>query len=214
MRNPSATVERHAKYAIMHLLAEPHCLRFGGHGEYDLMVRQPTVVPFTVGAREMGLHVFADGALGRKSMSGGILMLAGGPIDVLCGRQHLQSPNSHTTEVVAASSVLHRVIAARGVLIETRVRQEHPTPFYMDSASTIFVANDAQAIKKSVWIARRTVALIEGKAMGEITPTYMKAALNCANFFTKYESLQEYRLHLWYFLNLNAAMPTARSSAI
>ena len=84
----------------------------------------------------------------------------------------------------------------------------------MDSASTIFVANDEQAIKKSVWIARRTVALVEGKTLGEITPTYMKAALNCANFFTKYESLQEYRLHLWYFLNLDGPMPATQSSKV
>lgn len=77
----------------------------------------------------------------------------------------------------------------------------------MDSASTIFLTNDAQAVKKSVWIARRSAALVEGKTMGVILPTYLKAALNCAIFFTKYESLREYRLHLWYFLNLDGPMP-------
>ena len=43
--------------------------------------------------------------------------------------------------------------------------------------------------------------------MGEISPQYLRAALNCANFFTKYESLREYQLHLWYFANLPGEMP-------
>ena len=137
----------------------------------------------------MGLHVFADGSLGeRKSMSGAIQMLAAGPVDVLMARQHLNSPDSHTTEVVAASSALHRVVGTRGKCQELRIWQERPTPFYMDSTSTIFVANDEKAMKRSVWIARRTVALREGKSMGEIMPTYLEALMNCANFFTKYET--------------------------
>lgn len=156
----------------------------------------------------MGLHVFADGSLGeRKSMSGAIQMLAAGPVDVLMARQHLNSPDSHTTEVVAASSALHRVVGTRGKCQELRIWQERPTPFYMDSTSTIFVANDEKAMKRSVWIARRTVALREGKSMGEIMPTYLEALMNCANFFTKYETYKEYALHMWYMLNMPGPPP-------
>ena len=82
-QNPSVDVEKHAKHAVMHLLANPIGVLFGSHGKYDLIVRKPTVRPFsfTSGAREMGLHVFADGSLGeRKSMSGAIQMLAAGPV--------------------------------------------------------------------------------------------------------------------------------------
>ena len=207
MKNPSAVVERHAKYAVMHLLASPHPTRFGGHGEYNLIARQPPIPPFSR-EREMGFHVFVDGSLGRRSTSGALLMLAGGPLSVLMARQHIKSPDSHTTEVVAASSALHRVIPCRGIAQEVRITQEFATPFYMDSSTTLFVANDTHAAKKSVWIARRASALQEGVTHDDVLPIWIRAVLNCANFFTKYESFQEFRLHVWYFLNLDAPMPS------
>ena len=40
-------------------------------------------------------------------------------------------------------------------LTEMRIPQEQGTPLYIDSASTVFVAQSRGAVKKSAWIRRR-----------------------------------------------------------
>jgi hypothetical protein len=86
------------------------------------------------------------------SITGGVTMLAGGVIDALSQRQHTVSPDAHTSEVVAAGTCLHRVIAIRGILQELRIPQVTPTPLYVDSISTSFVANDTGSVKRSMHV--------------------------------------------------------------
>jgi hypothetical protein len=128
-------------------------------------------------------------------------MLAGASVDVVCQRQHLASPESHTSEVVAAGTGLHRVIPIRGHLQEIGVVQEVPTPYYIDSASTIFVAKDAGAVKKSVWLIRRAVVLREGVVMGDIDPIKIGEADNFADIFTKWLPPDVWRRHVAYTQN-------------
>ncbi len=85
-------------------------------------------------------------------------MLAGGPIQARSGRQHLKAPSSHGAEVVAATDNLNAVVPVNGLLQEVRVRKGEPTPYYLDSATTGFVANDDAAARKSVWLERRICA--------------------------------------------------------
>ena len=82
------------------------------------------------------MHAFADGALVPKSITGGTLMLAGASILDICQRQHLAAPDSHSNEIVAATTVLHAVVPVRGLLQECSVHQAEPTPYYVDSGST------------------------------------------------------------------------------
>ena len=46
---------------------------------------------------------------------------------------------------------MHRIVPMRGILQEARIPQVAPTPCWMDSASTIFVAENRAAPKKSAW---------------------------------------------------------------
>ena len=77
-------------------------------------------------------------------------MLACGPIQTISQRQHLSAPCAHTSEVVGAGTNFSFVVPVNGVLQELHIRQGVPTAFYLDSASTVFVATDDTAIKKSV----------------------------------------------------------------
>ena len=77
------------------------------------------------------------------------ILLAGASIETLMQRQHLTAPESHTIELVAAGTALHRIIPIRGILQELYIIQERPTPLYMDSMSTLYVALDRAAVKKS-----------------------------------------------------------------
>ena len=99
------------------------------------MLSEPTVRPFTDGAKEYGLHFASDAAPSNtaKGITGGVGMLNGGAIDTISSRQHLASSDMHKAEITAAATVMHRLVPARGVLQEARVPQERPTPIYIDA---------------------------------------------------------------------------------
>ena len=67
-------------------------------------------------------------------------MLAGAVFDSVSQRQHLQAPEPHSSEVVAAGTVANMGFSHRGALQELRVVQAAPSPFYIDSSSTIRVS--------------------------------------------------------------------------
>ena len=113
-------------------------------------------------------------------------MLAGASIETLMQRQHLVAPESHTIELVAAGTALHRIIPVRGLLQELFIIQELPTPLWMDSLSTWFVALDKAAVKKSIWLRRRAVMLQDGVDQGEVRPLKIAGEDNLADVETKY----------------------------
>ena len=88
-------------------------------------------------------------------------MLAGGAILTVSSRQHLATPDMHANEVLAAGTIMHKIVPLRGFLTKARIPQEHGTPLYIDSASTVFVAQSRGAVKKSAWIRRRSEATLQ-----------------------------------------------------
>jgi len=116
-------------------------------------------------------------------------------------RQHLSAPDSHTIELVAAGTALHRVIPMRGLLQEVRITQEAPTPLYIDSASTVFVAMNRASIKRSVWLRRRALVVQEGVTMGEVVPIKIGERDNCSDAETKYLIYSVWRRHMHYTHN-------------
>ena len=210
MSNPSLSLYKGWKQSLMHELAFPTPVRFGGYGYHSLTVSLDPVPPFTGSAYDLGLHVLFDANLGAprrcdtqsqgaissgttptdppaasKSVTGGLIMLGGGPIGVYCQRQHLISPDSHTAEITAGGTILHRVIPLVGILQECLIPQLHPVPTYTDSQSTIFAANTAAAAKYSVWLNRRTAVIREAVDMGLVRLLKISDANNCSNYFTK-----------------------------
>ncbi len=76
--------------------------------------------------------------------------------------------------------------------------QAKPTPMYCDSASTIFVANNDKAVKRSVWLLRRAAVLREGVDSGEIEFVKISEHDNVADGLTKPLKYETWRRHLGY----------------
>jgi len=75
-------------------------------------------------------------------------------------------------------------------------------PFYLDSASTVFVAKDDAGVKKSVWLIRRAAVLQESVEHREIEPIHISEQYMVADAFTKYLPYDVWRRHMNYLLNL------------
>ena len=135
-------------------------------------------------------------------------MLAGGRIDTLCGGQHLTSPDSTTSELVAAGSFLHKtIIPVRGQLLELGIHQDHPTPVYIDSASAIFIINDQASAKRFLWVLRRATILQEAVNMGEIIVFKIGERDNFSDPETKQLIIRTWKRHLHYTHNFPGDPP-------
>ena len=137
----------------------------------------------------------------ERSTSGGLGMLGGGPICILSQRQQLASPDSHTSEVVSAGVNLSTVIPINGTLQELRIRCGAATPFYLDSKTTVFVATNDTAVKKSIWLVRRVAVIADGVKQGEIQPIHINDPDMCADPLTKYLTFPVWDRHMAYMLN-------------
>ena len=134
-------------------------------------------------------------------------MLARGPLIAACQRNHLSSPDANSCELVAAGNNLNFLVPINGILQEVRVRLGVPTPFYLDSLSSVCVSNNDASAKKSVWLRRRAVVLHEGVGLNEICVTHIVDPCMVADVFTKYLPYPRWRRHMWYLLNMTGPAP-------
>jgi len=93
------------------------------------------------------------------------------------------------------------VVPVNGLLQEVHVRLGNVTPYYLDSKTTLFVANDDQAARKSVWLARRVAVVHEGVKFSEIEPHHVPERDMVADPFTKYLAHKVWSRHMDYLLN-------------
>ena len=78
------------------------------------------------------------------------------------------------------------------------------TPFYLDPQTTVRVALDDTAVKKSVWLLRRA-AVIEDAVVHElIEPLYLTEKDMAADPFTKYLTYAVWLRHKHFMLNYKA----------
>ena len=194
---PDEDCTKHIRYSTAHLHANPRCNTYGGWGVFGLEASPSRPLPFTDGAKDMAYHFFSDASNNVRSITGGVGVLAGGPIQSSLQRQHLKAPCAHTAEVVAGGNNVNSVIPVSGVLQEAHIRQGVPTPFYLDSRTTVLVASDDAAAKKSVWLKRRIVVLQDAVDLGE---PLIKSNM-VADIFTKYLKLVVWLRHVAYLLN-------------
>jgi len=207
MSNPSHEVNAYAKHIALHLYQYPVAVKWGG--ATDLELSQPSPPPFTEGEKEMGLHFAADASPddAARGITGGVGMLCGGAIITVSARQHLATPDMHANEVLAAGTIMHKIVPLRGLLTEMRIPQEQGTPLYIDSASTVFVAQSRGAVKKSAWIRRRAEVLTEAFDMGECDPRKIEEYNNFSDPETKYLVYRVWMRHLHYTHNLDGEPP-------
>ena len=163
--------------------------------------------------REMGLHIFVDADLdtpkarapdptievpsiasGRnpmvatayaKSVSGIRMYLGGVEFVNSSLRQHLTSPDPHTSGVGAAGTAITMALPLDGLLRELHIFSESPMTIYCDSQSTIFASRSAAAVKRSVWIERRSVVLREFVELRACVYEKIEGRYNVADGSTK-----------------------------
>ena len=175
-------------------------------------------MPFASRAYELGFHVMEDANLGTikpsqdtdlapiasgssdaaaraaaRSVTGVVGMLGGAPLFTVAVRQHLVVPEVHTSELHAAGTAVELPISHAGVLQEVGILQLRPTPIFSDSQSTIFVANSQQAVKRSVWTARRAAALRDSVDSKAVQFFKVASADNCADMLTRPVTCAEMR---------------------
>ena len=84
---------------------------------------------------------------------------------------------------------------------EIRIREGKTTPLYFDSLSSVFVATNDAAVKKSVWLARRAIVVQEAVKAGEARPIHISEKDMVADPFTKYLTFPVWDRHMGYLLN-------------
>mmetsp|Transcript_19981 Transcript_19981/g.49841 ORF Transcript_19981/g.49841 Transcript_19981/m.49841 type:complete len:165 (+) Transcript_19981:984-1478(+) len=156
------------KYVIFYLLATPTLgLVFGrkeGASAEELEWRASPSHQMQLDVKEAPLAYFVvcDGDLRTdRSVSGIVHRFAGAAIAVQSVRQHSIAIDAHSSECFTASTAACQAVAFRGMLTELRISQELPTPIYSDSRSTLLVAQNAAALRKSIYILRRILFMRE-----------------------------------------------------
>ena len=193
------------RHMVMHLLAFPDSTKFGGHGRFGLGRDDSHANPLTPWEepRSVSLHWYSDAnLLLSHSVTGGVGMLSCGCIQAISLNQHLASPGSHTSETVGAGTNDGLAKLPAGLLQEAHIQCGDSMPFYLDSASTVFVAKDDTGVKKSVWLIRRAAVLQESAEFKEIEPIHISERHMVADAFTKYLPHEVWRRHMNYLLNI------------
>ena len=101
---------------------------------------------------------------------------------------------------MAAGTNVNDCIQINGTLQELSIRQGKPTPFYLDSITTIFVARK-DAARKSMWLQRRIHVLQEAVEANEILPLHISESNMVADPFTKYLTFKVWARLTHYLLN-------------
>ena len=217
MANLSYKDYKHWQHNIMHELAHPRPLIIGPFPKISLSISDRVIRPFSSPVPDMGLHFFVDASLGypraadgvdeapisagitnvrshdgAKSITGIMGFLFGSPVFLLMQRQQLVSPDSTSSEIHAAGTAVCNAIIVANVLQEMDIPQVRPTPVFCDSQSTVFVANDAAAAKKSIWVSRRAAVLREAVDDGTIDFIKIPREDNVADYLTRPVTHAEY----------------------
>ena len=190
------------RHMLMYLKNNPIGNTFGGKGCVIIPsgVIQP---PFAEPMKPGYLHVFSDGSMGvdgsSLSYTGGVGFFARGALFQNTLRQHTKAPNSHSVEVVAASSNLYSTIMASDLLQEVHVQIGAAVPFYLDSSSTHAISHSEMAPKKSLWQRRRSAVVVEGAESKTISPLLITDEEMVADAMSKYVPYAKWKRMMAYF---------------
>ena len=190
---PDKKAVRCVKHLIWYLMSTPDVgLTFGYSPDTVWADLQWSAAPdrdevFDTMARIMAYWINCDGALkiDDRSLSGILHMFAGACFLGLSFRQHSTAVSAHESECFTASTAAAQAIPFRGIFVELGIFQEVPTPIVVDSRSTLLVARDRAAMKKSLYIMRRVLFMQECVADGDAEFYSCKGKMNLADSFTK-----------------------------
>ena len=102
----------------------------------------------------------------RRSTTGTVGMLAGGPIHASSRRQDCTAGSTTEAEIIAASSAANEIIHFRGLAFDLRLEQLQPTECDIDNSSCVNVAEDYASSNRTRHIARRHMRVREATHRG------------------------------------------------
>lgn len=140
----------------------------------------------------------------RRSQSGTILLLAGGPIHWMSACQHLVSLSSAEAEVIALKQTVKETLWMRNILQETYLEQKKPIPVYEDNSSTIKIVTNPMISKKNRHMEIGYYFIASHIEIGSISLNKIEGQRNYADLMTKYLRLSHHQhflkdlLHTYY----------------
>jgi hypothetical protein len=122
----------------------------------DLGITYGRISDGTIEALARSVHVLVDASweVGH-SVSGVVLMVAGGAAAWISRKQVIQGLSSVDVETYAASAAAADLLHQRGLLQELGVPMQSPTTIWCDNAGTVNIANDAGSVGRSRHLAMR-----------------------------------------------------------
>ena len=160
-----------------------------------------------MGKREYRLWSASDASPKGKGVSGGVVMLAGGPIMQISQCVHLVCPDVHSVEMASAGTLHTCVVPINGVLQEIMVRCGRATPFILDSGSVVFAVTSDRSVRRSTWLLRRAAPLQEAEQSHQIEPLKVRERDMVADPYTKYLKLDVWARHFHLICNKQGDPP-------
>ena len=121
----------------------------------------------------------------KKSISGLLIQLAGGPVYWTSRKQDRVTTSTCDSESQAVMIAVQYVQQLRDLCEELGIMQCHPTAVFNDNSATVRLCVDPVAHKKSVQLTRAMAYVRENTQYGVIAPLYVSTKDMPADYLTK-----------------------------
>ena len=131
----------------------------------------------------------------RRSISGIIYKLSGGPVAWKCRVQTVVAHSSTEAELICAADAGRMALCMRSILDEVGVPQRHATVLYEDNQGAVLVANAGQSTKHTRHIDIKTFAIQDWVEQDLLLLEKIETKLNAADLTTKQLGRQPFLRH-------------------
>ena len=192
IHNPSETVHAAAIRILLYL-----------NQTKDLGITYGGLKDSSVHGLTRSMHVLVDASWEVGcSVSGVVLMVAGGAVAWVSRKQAIQGLSSPDVETYAASAAAADLLHQRGLTQEFGMPMTEPTTIWCDNTGTVSVANDSGSVSRSRHLAMRARFLQDFKATGEGKVCYIRTDDNAADALTKPLERAKFSKHRAYLLGM------------
>lgn len=128
---------------------------------------------------------YANDSMTRRSTSGYVILLGGGPIAWRCQQQPIIALSTTEAEFISGCELVKDLVPLRNTLIDIKAITNEPTPVYIDNISTVRIANDDGGQKRTKHIDVRYKWLNEQSDNKVIKINHISGDRQAADILTK-----------------------------
>lgn len=121
----------------------------------------------------------------RKSISGFVIVIAGGAIKWAAEKQRLITVSTAESEYVAANLAGRNCLFLRDIMEDLRFKHEDPIPLFMDSDGAIAISKNPENMRATIHIDKIFHWIRQHVDMGTFSPESIPSEHNPADIFTK-----------------------------